>query len=185
MKFWDITAVSRHQRCTPDLVHYIHSIAILSSSLYRLIVRWSAETRTDYRHSSFEMAAIIIVAGLAIADKVEKKKEQKRQKKARDEARFRELQIETSRRLSRTQSGNVIEHKVEEEDREDEEEELHRENLHNAVDDTAPPPYEDAVQVGERRERAWAQMQRRRSSAYSSHSQRSNNRASAGFVRTG
>ena len=37
------------------------------------------------------MAAIFMVAGLAIADKIEKKKEAKRQKKANDAARYAEL----------------------------------------------------------------------------------------------
>ena len=121
------------------------------------------------------MAAIFIVAGLAIAEKVEKKKEAKRQKKAKDEARYRELQIETSKRLARTQSGNVVEQTVPENSNdvvvedEDDEDEIQ----HSAVDDTAPPPYEDAVQVGERREREWqAQMQRRRSSVNSNQSSR-------------
>lgn len=109
------------------------------------------------------MAAIFIIAGFAIADKVEKKREARRQKKADNERRYRELQIETTRRLSRTQSGNIVEKDVAEEV-EDEQDE----NLHNVVDDPSPPPYEDVVQVGERREREWhAQMQRRRSSTYS------------------
>ena len=124
------------------------------------------------------MAAIFIVAGLAIADKVEKKKEAKRQKKARDEARYRELQIETSRRLLHTPSGNVINNTLVDQPQEEEDE-----NMHNAVDDSSPPAYEDAVQVGERREREWqAQMERRRSSAYSS---RSNGGAAASYMRMG
>jgi hypothetical protein len=128
------------------------------------------------------MAAIFIVAGLAIADKVEKKKEQKRQKKARDEARYRELQIETNRRLARQNSGtttntatspNDISNNSESAFVENPEEEEEEEWMNVAVDDADPPPYEDAVQVGERREREWqAQMQRRRSSVASQRSQR-------------
>ena len=111
------------------------------------------------------MAAIFIVAGLAIADKIEKKKQKKQAKRDRDEARFRELQVETSRRLSRTQSGNVIEHTYDsgrEEDADD------SELLHSVTNEESPPRYEDAVSAGERREHAWrAEMTRRRSSAYS------------------
>lgn len=126
------------------------------------------------------MAAIFIVAGLAIADKVEKKKEAKRQKKARDEARYRELQIETNRRLSRTKSGNVVEDTFIENPEEPEEDE--NDLKQTAIDDASPPPYEDAVQVGERREREWqAQMQRRRSSVNSNQS----NRAGATYMRMG
>lgn len=97
------------------------------------------------------MAAILIVAGLAIADKVEKKKEKKRRKKADDAARYRELQIETSRRLSRQESGNVIENNYDEELDGDYDDELEK----RAVDDAPPPAYEDAVESGERRERQW------------------------------
>ena len=97
------------------------------------------------------MAAILIVAGLAIADKVEKKKEKKRQKKRDAEARYRELQIETSRRLARTQSGNVIENDYVESPDYEEEDEMQR----KASNDIPPPAYEDAVQIGERRERQW------------------------------
>jgi hypothetical protein len=128
------------------------------------------------------MAAIFIVAGLAIADKVEKKKEQKRQKKARDEARYRELQIETNRRLARQNSGtttntaaspNNISNNSDSAWVDNPEEEEEEEWMNVAVDDAHPPPYEDAVQVGERREREWqAQMQRRRSSVASQRSQR-------------
>ena len=123
------------------------------------------------------MAAIFIVAGLAIADKVEKKKEAKRLKKERDEVRYRELQIETNRRLAaRTQSGgsnNVIDTSAtateypdaEDERLSDQEKEM---QTAAAVDDAPPPRYEDAVAVGERREREWqARMQRRRSSVQS------------------
>ena len=97
------------------------------------------------------MAAILIVAGLAIADKVEKKKEMKRKKKADDAARYRELQIETSRRLSRQESGNVIENTYEEEPDSYCVGEFEKET----VDDAPPPAYEDAVESGERRERQW------------------------------
>ena len=122
------------------------------------------------------MAAIFIVAGLAIADKVEKKKEQKRQKKARDEARYRELQIETSQRLARQDSANTATPSTEKNNREsafiENPEEEEEEWMNTAVDDANPPAYEDAVAVGERREREWqAQMQRRRSSVQSSQSQ--------------
>ena len=72
------------------------------------------------------MAAIFIVAGLVIAEKVEKKKEKKRQKKASAEARYRELQIETTRRLSRRESGNIIENTFAEEPDEDDENEKQR-----------------------------------------------------------
>ncbi|KAK3705016.1 hypothetical protein LTR37_013533 [Vermiconidia calcicola] len=117
------------------------------------------------------MAAIFIVAGMAIAEKVEKKKEAKRQKKAKDEARYRELQIETNRRLTQKERGidktqdTFIENPEDLDDGED------FENLRQSVSDISPPPYEDAVQVGERREREWqAQMQRRRSSVNSNRS---------------
>ena len=124
------------------------------------------------------MAAIFIVAGLAIAEKIEKKKEAKRQKKAKDEARYRELQIETDKRLARTQSGNVIENEPAEYPEEEDEEDYQQ----SAVDDPSPPPYEDAVQVGERREQEWqTQMQRRRSSVNSSHS----NRGASSYIRMG
>jgi hypothetical protein len=119
------------------------------------------------------MAAIFIVAGLAIADKVEKKKEAKRQKKARDEARYRELQIETSKRLARRESAsaNVIENTRVEDPELEENSSDQDENLQLASSTDNPPPYEDAVAVGERREREWqAQMQRRRSSVASQQS---------------
>ena len=77
------------------------------------------------------MAAIVIMAGLAIADKVDKKKEQKRQKQLNDDQRYRDLQVETDRRLKRTQSGNVITEEGNEEDEEDE----------------APPSYDYIVGV--------------------------------------
>ena len=131
------------------------------------------------------MAAIFIVAGLAIADKVEKKKEAKRQKKAKDEARYRELQIETNRRLARQNSGEKTDSAATEATDtfvENPEEEDEEEFMNTAVDDSQPPPYEDAVQVGERREREWqAQMQRRRSSVAS---QRSNSAANT-YLRMG
>lgn len=129
--------------------------------------------RAIFVPTSGSMAAIFIVAGLAIADKVEKKKEQKRQKKARDEARYRALQIETNERLARqnTTSSATEPSRREStfiENPESEEEEW----MNTAVDDSNPPPYEDAVAVGERREREWQeQMQRRRSSVQSNSSQ--------------
>ncbi|KAK3725509.1 hypothetical protein LTR37_000479 [Vermiconidia calcicola] len=117
------------------------------------------------------MAAIFIVAGMAIAEKVEKKKEAKRQKKAKDEARYRELQIETNRRLTRKESGNDATQDTFIENPEDLDDGEDSMNLRQSVSDTSPPPYEDAVQVGERREREWqAQMQRRRSSVNSNRS---------------
>lgn len=129
------------------------------------------------------MAAIFIVAGLAIADKVEKKKEAKRQKKANDEARYRELQIETNRRLARRESGNVIENPLIDYTEEDEEDD---EYVQSAVDEAKPPAYEDAVQVGERREREWqAQMQRRRSSTVSNQGNNNNNAAASTYMRMG
>ena len=66
------------------------------------------------------VVVLFIVAGYAIRDKIEKKKEAKRQKKAWDEKRYRELQVETSQRLARTQSGNVIENNFDEEEEGDE-----------------------------------------------------------------
>lgn len=110
------------------------------------------------------MAALLIVGMVALAEKIERKKEEKRQKKlAIDEARYKELQVETERRLSRTQSGTIIEYPAEDTD---DDEDL------RTPDSVAPPPsYEDAVQAGERRERQWqAQMQRRRSSMTSTQS---------------
>ena len=108
------------------------------------------------------MAAIFIVAGLMIAEKVEKKKEKKRQKKAAAEARYRELQIETNRRLARRDSGAAIDNSYVEEPDDDEYDDA---NQRLARDDVPPPAYEDAVQITERREREWqAEMQRRRSS---------------------
>jgi TFIIF-interacting CTD phosphatase-like protein len=130
------------------------------------------------------MAAIFIVAGLAIADKVEKKREQKRQKKAKDEARYRQLQIETNQRLARTQSGNIIDNSAFVEDSEalDSDD---PESPRSAVTEAKPPAYEDAVQVGERREQQWkANMQRRRSSVYSQGSSRSNG-AAQNFMKMG
>ena len=116
------------------------------------------------------MAAIFIVAGLAIAEKIEKKKEAKRQKKANDEKRYRELQIETDKRLARKESATEIDNTPPAEYPDEEEEEDFQ---LIAVDDTSPPPYEDAVQAGERREREWqAQMERRRSSVASTQSSR-------------
>lgn len=115
------------------------------------------------------MAALIVVAGLAIAEKVEKKKAAKRLKKANDEDRYRQLQIETNSRLARTQSGNIIQNTFVDEPEQDDQEE----HLHSAVDDDSPPAYDvvrqDAVTVGEQRERQWQaqMMQRRRSSVYS------------------
>jgi hypothetical protein len=132
------------------------------------------------------MAAIFIVAGLAIADKVEKKKEAKRLKKARDEQRYRELQIETNCRLARTKSGNVIENTfIDDPEHEGNVNESEEQLQSSAVDDAPPPAYEDAVTVGERRERQWQeQMQRRRSSV---HSETSGNarRGSTNVIRAG
>lgn len=68
------------------------------------------------------MAAIFIVAGIAIADKVEKKREARRRKKALDDQRYRELQLETEKRLASTHerkhsgAGDVIEHRGDDED---------------------------------------------------------------------
>ncbi|KAK3057303.1 hypothetical protein LTR09_001485 [Extremus antarcticus] len=118
------------------------------------------------------MAAIFIVAGLAIADKVEKRKEAKRLKKERDEVRYRELQVETNRRLATKQrgdgGGDVIDNiPAYEEDAETSGEE----QMRSAVDEASPPPYDDVVAVGEMRERNWkTQMQRRRSSVTSQRS---------------
>lgn len=128
------------------------------------------------------MAALFIVAGLAIADKVEKKKEAKRQKKALDEARYRELQIETSQRLARTQSGTIIEGAFSEEDGEEHEESAADEDARKvAVDDVAPPAYEDAVASGERQEKEWrARMTQRRRSSVLSRSSRGDERVSGG-----
>ena len=115
---------------------------------------------------------------------MEKKKEKKRLKKANDEKRYRELQIETNRRLARRESGTapVVNSPDTFQSYEDLEEE--DENLRSAVNDTEPPPYEDAVQVQERRESEWrAQMQRRRSSAYSAQSGGGGS-AGIGLVRT-
>ena len=132
------------------------------------------------------MAAIFIVAGIAIAEKMEKKRIAKQRKKAHDEARYRELQIETNQRLTRRESANgnnaqapppVLEDPPSSFDENPEEEEVEDENLHSAVDESQPPAYEDAVAVGERREREWrAQMERRRSSVYK---RRSNNHAAS------
>ena len=105
------------------------------------------------------MAALLIVGALAIANKVEEKKERRRSKKANDEKRYRELQVETNQRLARRESGTVIDNSLLDEPEEE------NENEKEAVNDASPPPYEDAVQVGERREREWAE--RRRSSVAS------------------
>lgn len=90
------------------------------------------------------MAAIFIVAGLAIADKVEKKKEAKRQKKRLDDARYAELQTETNQRLARTQSGTLIDLSTgEEAEVEEERDESGQE----------PPEYEEVEGLGKTEER--------------------------------
>lgn len=55
------------------------------------------------------MAAIVLSAGFLLADAIEKKRQKKKDRKARDQARFMELQKETSHRLARSQSGNTVE----------------------------------------------------------------------------
>lgn len=55
------------------------------------------------------MAAVVIAATIAIQDRIEKKREAKRLKKLNDDDRYQVLQDETRKRLSRTQSGNIIE----------------------------------------------------------------------------
>ena len=121
--------------------------------------------------------ALFIVAGLAIAEKVERKKEQKRLKKARDEARYRELQMETNKRLATRDGVNATADAFAEEEEGDDDD-----ILSPAVDDPSPPAHEDAVEVGERREREWrAQMERRRSSVASGRS----GRAADTFMRMG
>ena len=107
------------------------------------------------------MAALIIAAGFAIADKIDKKKQLKKDKKMKDELRYKELQVETKRRLSRTQSGTIIEHTP----ADDEETTSQPEDERSP----SPPPYEDVVEAGARKEQQSQQQPRRRSSAYSAH----------------
>lgn len=116
------------------------------------------------------MAAILIVAGFAIAEKVEKKKQKKREKRASDEARYRELQRETSRRLSHSESGNVIDNTL----FEDSEEPVEDDKEKTDANDAPPPSYEDAVQTESRREgESQAQMQPPRWSVSSEQGSRS------------
>ena len=107
------------------------------------------------------MAALIIAAGFAIADKIEKKKQLKKEKKANTELRYKELEVETKRRLSRTQSGTIIEHTPADDE----------DTASQAEDERSPSPpsYEAVVEAGTEKERDRQQHQRRRSSAYSAH----------------
>ncbi|TKA26672.1 hypothetical protein B0A50_04780 [Salinomyces thailandicus] len=55
------------------------------------------------------MAALVIAGGIVIANKIkDKKQEKKDKKKAHDDKRYRDLQRETKRRLSRTKSGTEV-----------------------------------------------------------------------------
>ncbi|TKA64205.1 hypothetical protein B0A55_12006 [Friedmanniomyces simplex] len=51
------------------------------------------------------MAALLITAGLAIADKIDRKKQARKDKKALDEQRYRELQAETKGTTTTTTAG--------------------------------------------------------------------------------
>ncbi|GIZ46492.1 hypothetical protein CKM354_000961800 [Cercospora kikuchii] len=82
------------------------------------------------------MAAVLIVLGGAvIAERVEKSKEKKRLKKEHDDTRYRELVEETGRRLSQTDSNQIIRHSSVASD--------------DLVEDDAatPPPYEEVVRT--------------------------------------
>lgn len=102
------------------------------------------------------MAAILIAAGFAVAEKIDKKKQAKKEKKAMDERRYRELQAETKQRLARTASGNVV--PVDEDassESENESEEVRRQGgsvggaSGGAGGGVPPPPrYEDVVAAG-------------------------------------
>jgi hypothetical protein len=54
------------------------------------------------------MAFVLVWAGVMIKEKVEDRKERKRNKQADIDKKYRELQEETQRRLSRTGSGGLI-----------------------------------------------------------------------------
>lgn len=70
-----------------------------------------------------------------IAERVEKSKEKKRLKKEHDDTRYRELVEETGRRLSHTDSNQIIRHSSVASD--------------DLVEDdaTTPPPYEEVVRT--------------------------------------
>ncbi|KAF7194269.1 hypothetical protein HII31_04302 [Pseudocercospora fuligena] len=86
------------------------------------------------------MAAVLLVFGaVMLKERVEKSKAQKAQKKELDESRYRDLVEETERRLSRTESGQVIRHQHSGTESEDE---LESEHLASPVqEDEAPPAY--------------------------------------------
>lgn len=81
------------------------------------------------------MAALFIAAGIALHEKLERKKEAKRIKKLNDDDRYEELQKDTKKRLARTQSGNVIERPV-----------SRTGSLRESEERSPPPPgYEEVV----------------------------------------
>jgi hypothetical protein len=79
------------------------------------------------------MAAVLIMGFLVVAEKVEKRREAKRLKRQNTEDRYAELEKETKRRLSRTQSGNVTQRPIS------------RAGSDTEEDAPLPPNYEDAV----------------------------------------
>ncbi|KAK3111562.1 hypothetical protein LTR53_013065 [Teratosphaeriaceae sp. CCFEE 6253] len=88
------------------------------------------------------MAALIIAGGLAIADKIERKKQARKDKKAHDERRYQELQAETkamaSGRRDSVNAGSDSETEA---------------SAHRRVDreaPRAPPSYNEAVGTGTR-----------------------------------
>ncbi|KAK5720582.1 hypothetical protein LTR17_014838 [Elasticomyces elasticus] len=52
------------------------------------------------------MAALLITASLAIADKIDQKKQARKDKKAHDELRYRELEAETKASISKHEASN-------------------------------------------------------------------------------
>lgn len=85
------------------------------------------------------MAALFIAAGIALHEKMERKKEAKRIKKLNDDDRYEELQRDTRKRLARTQSGSVVERSV-----------SRTGSLKSEEGDRSPPPpkYEDVAGLG-------------------------------------
>jgi len=89
------------------------------------------------------MAALLIAAGIALQEKMERKREAKRIKKLNDDDRYEELQKDTRKRLARTQSGNVIERPV-----------SHTGSLRHSEERSPPPPgYNEVVALDARARR--------------------------------
>jgi len=95
--------------------------------------------KRDQRHANPTMAFVFIAAGIAIADKLERRREKKRAKRLDDERRYSVLRDETVDRLARTASGGVVATIPATEDA------LNGVGEGAGGEDPGPPKYEDVV----------------------------------------